>query len=271
MTAAVTLKVDRVGKVHTAANALPGLRSHQLQLALHDMVIHHFHAGQQLWLHLPHTAARQPPAPPLPLPAPVWLLVEAWAHAAVTAGAARVQLAPSHPTLYAAPLVQPGDAVTVTSLTAPLLPAAAIILRRLTADGGVPTDSAAVDSSADPSTSGSSLQPAIDSFISAALLNRPCHVGMTLSVELFNTSQRLIIDAIEPVPFDAQPTSPPAVYIASATTGITVIKHSAASSAERPGRDTQAVDFCQLLSAPSLCCCCCCAWLVVARWRTLAV
>lgn len=245
MTAAATLKVDRVGKLHsTSANALPGLRAHQLQLALHDLVAHHFHAGQHLWLHLPHTTVTpSPAAPPLPLPIPVWLLVQAWSHASVPAGTTRLQLASSAAALYPTPLVQPGDTVAVQPITTPLLPATAITLRRLVTD-----DSADVSldvSSVSTSKSDNGFQPAIDSFISATLLNRPCHLGLTVSVELFNTTQHLIIDAIEPPPPSADPTSPPALYIASSTTHITLTNHTTAAATAEPTDDTQTVDFCQ--------------------------
>ena len=60
VTKSVSLTVDRVGKLHTATSALPGLRTHQLQLAVSDMVAHHYHAGQHLWLRLQRTASVQP-------------------------------------------------------------------------------------------------------------------------------------------------------------------------------------------------------------------
>ena len=262
MTAAVTLKVERVGKLHPPANALPGLRAHQLQLALHDMVVHHFHPGQHLWLHVPNTvSAHSPPAPPLLLPAPVWLLVQAWAHAAVAAGTTRLQLAPSASALLATTLVQPGDVATVQSLTSPLLPATSITLRRLVTDDGGSTDAAwPDDGSTVPSTSGSVFQAAIDSFISVSMLNRPCHVGMTLSVQLFNTTQQLVVDGIEPTTVKADSTSPPAVYVVSAETDITLIQHSAPTSASQPAEDSQTVDFCQ-----------CCFSLIMTRHATITL
>ena len=243
----MTLKVDRVGKLHTAANALPGLRTHQLQLALHDMAVHHYHAGQHLWLR-PQCDTT---APSLSLPAPVWLMVQVWAHAAVVAGAARVQLTSSASTLYAAPIVQVGDMVTVQPLTAPLLPASAITLRRLITDGTAENDTGSLDNnSASTPSSTSSFQPAIDSFISAALSNRPCHIGMAVSVELFNTTHHLVIDAVEPAPCKADPSASPVAYIVSANTVITLNKHSTPLVAKQPTTENQTVDFCQ--SAASL-------------------
>ena len=241
----MTLKVDRVSSLHTAASALPGLRAPQLQLALQDMVANHFHAGQHLWLHLPHSVVVQASTPPLPLPVPVWLLVQAWAHAAVAAGTTRLQIPSFASALYAAPLAQPGDTTTVHHIPAPLLPASSITLRRLVSDNSVATGHVMPgDRSAAPSSGGSSFQPAFDSFISAALLKRPCYVGMTLSVELFNSTQHLTIDAIEPL-HTSHSASPPAVYVASADTEITLIKHHMPTSANEPTSNTQAVDFCQ--------------------------
>ena len=242
MTAPVTLKVERVSKLHTPPNALPGLRSHQLQLALLDIVAHHLHAGQHLWLQLPHAPpASLPVAAPLSLPVPVWLLVQAWAHAAVAPGTTRLQLSSSNSSLSAPPAIQPGDTVSLQPLTGPLLPASAITLRRLAA-----TDDASSDDTASQPGSGNNIQPAIDTFIVAKLLNRPCHVGMAVCVELFNTAQHLIIDHIEPAPSThTDPASPPALYTASSTTDITVTKHSTAGSAKQPADEVQAVDFCQ--------------------------
>ena len=252
MTAAVALKVERVSKVHPPANALPGLRAHQLQLALHDMAHHRFRAGQHVWVHTPQAVTSlSPSAAPLPLPAPVWLLVQAWAHAAITAGAARLQLAPSATAPNASPVVQQGDMVHVQPLTAPLLPATSLTLRRLVSDAGESTSATLSDSPATPTDSGSGLQPAIDSFIRAALLGRPCHVGMALSVQLFNSTHQLVVEAVEPAAPKADNSTPPAVYTASAETDIAISKHSTvAGPGAQSGEDSQAVDFCQSSTSP---------------------
>ena len=141
-----------------------------------------------------------------------------------------MQLASSATTDHAVPLVQLGDTVTAQPITAPLLPASSIMLRQLMSDDSGSTDTTSLaDTPPAWSKNNSSFQAAIDGFISAALTNSPCHVGMTVSVELFSSTKQLVIGAIEPAPSAADPASPPAVYIVSANTTVTM------SRTQRPG------------------------------------
>ena len=120
----VRLKLERVSRLNTPADALPGIRSPQLHINAQDLTEHRIQHDQLLFI-CEEISSKSSSASPSPSP---WLLVQAVCQAGVTSGSARLHALSPSPVAW-----QAGTVIALHPLPAPVLPASTIALRRTTA------------------------------------------------------------------------------------------------------------------------------------------